>query len=254
MWLDERGHPVISGHPSEPEEAHVLPRAMESLAHLMRCARGQTVHAHAAPAKHLYCLTSGMARKYKLKSDGRRQIVDFLLPGDFFGLTTRPRHAFTVEAVTEGTLVACYARQRLDLLANADLKVGQFIREIACETLSRLQKCLLVIGHVTARRKVGAFIAEMEQRLSVEPSQPFTLMMSRYDIADYLTLSVETVSRALTDLKQSGAISLHGQHRVTVIDRTMLEDDDEEYETDRFHYGTNWRNGPRLVDMPPRRT
>ncbi len=254
MWLDEHSrYPVISGHRGETEQGCALPHTMESLAHLMRCARGQAVHAHGAPAKYLYCLASGMARKYKVKADGRRQIVDFLLPGDFFGLTTRPRHAFTVEAITEGTMVACYARRRLDLLANADIEVGQFIREIACETLSRLQKRLLVLGHATARRKVGAFVAELERRLSVEPSQPFTLMMSRYDIADYLILSVETVSRALTDLKQSGAISLNGQHRVTIIDRTMLEDDEED-ETDSFRRDARWRNGPRLVELPPNRS
>ncbi len=242
MGLNERRlYPAASGRRSATEPVRVLPHAMELLAYLVRCGRGQTVHAHGAPAKHLYRLTSGMARKYKLKADGRRQIVDFLLPGDFFGLTTRPRHAFTVEAVTEGTVVSCYARQPLDRLAGADLEVGQFIREIGCETLSRLQKRLLLLGYGTARRKVGAFITELERRLFVEPSQPFTLMMSRYDIADYLVLSVETVSRALTELKQSGAISLQGQHRVTILDRTMLDDDDEEFEPDDFRggrYGT----------------
>jgi CRP-like cAMP-binding protein len=225
---------------------------MEALAHVMRCARGQTVHTHGEPAKYLYRLVEGTARKHKLRSDGRRQIIDFLLPGDFFGLTIGARHAFTVEAVTEGTLVACYARQHLDLLADADLKVGHSIREIACETLSRLQKRLLVLGHTTARSKVGAFIAEMERRLSVEPSQPFTLTMSRYDIADYLSVSVETVSRALTDLRQSGAISLTRQHHVTILDRTMIEDD-EEPELDNLHRGERWLSGPRVVGFPPNR-
>jgi CRP/FNR family nitrogen fixation transcriptional regulator len=147
-----------------------------------------------------------------------------MLPGDFFGFTARAKHVFAVEAIVEGTIVARYPRRRLEMLADSDLQLGQLIREMAFETISRLQARILILGQMTALERVGSFVLEMAERLSGGGSEPFILVMSRYDIADYLALSAETVSRTLTELRHRGAITFSGTHRLRIVDRSALEE------------------------------
>ena len=198
--------------------------AMESLGKARVCHRGEEIYGREDPAKHWYRLVSGMARKCALLADGRRQIVDFLLPGDFFGFVARHEHFFAVEAVIEGTVVVRYPRRSVELLADANPMVGQRIREVAFDAISRSQARMLILGSRSAAQKVASFLVEMAERLSDRAPDVVVLPMSRYDIADYLALSVETVSRALTDLKQRGVIALAGTHQVTIVDRVALED------------------------------
>jgi CRP/FNR family transcriptional regulator, nitrogen fixation regulation protein len=91
------------------------------------------------------------------------------------------------------------------------------------DAVSRMQELLLILGRTTAREKVGSFLLKMMERCSRQPADP--LPTSRYDIADYLTLSVETVSRSLTELKHRGLIALAGPRRVQIVDRHGLEDE-----------------------------
>jgi CRP/FNR family transcriptional regulator, nitrogen fixation regulation protein len=117
--------------------------------------RGEEVYAPEDPAEHWYRLVSGMARTCAIKADGRRQIVDFLLPGDFFGLITRHAHRFAVEAVVDGTEVTRYPRRKIELLADFDPRIGRLIREAAFEAISR--------AHPRGDErweKVGAFLIE----------------------------------------------------------------------------------------------
>lgn len=213
------------GLDSWPERCREAPVLMESFVVTARCRRGRQIHGSDDPAERWFRIVTGAARKYALKADGRRQIVDFLLPGDFFGFTARDRHAFTVEAVVDGTIVASYPRRRLETLAASDPELGQFIRETAFEAISCQQMRRLLLGPMSARDRVGLFVVEMVERSSHGPLEAADLPMSRYDIADYLALSVETVSRALTDLQHRGAITLAGKHRVRIIDRSLLEQD-----------------------------
>jgi CRP-like cAMP-binding protein len=167
---------------------------------------------------------SGAARRCVIRLDGRRQIVDLLLPGDVFGFTASDEYDYTVEAVAECTVVAAYPRRRVELLADSDPQLAREIRQIAFGALTRLQAQLLILGRITALEKVGSFILEMAARLSAERGNSVALPMSRYDIADYLAVSVETVSRAMTDLKQRGVIKLAGTRTVRIIDRDALEE------------------------------
>jgi CRP/FNR family nitrogen fixation transcriptional regulator len=87
--------------------------------------RGQQIYRQKDPAEYWYRVVSGAARKCVLLADGRRQILDFMLPGDFFGFTARNKHALAAEAIVEGTIVARYPRRRLEMLANSDPEFGQ---------------------------------------------------------------------------------------------------------------------------------
>jgi CRP-like cAMP-binding protein len=200
--------------------------ASDCLAATSRYRRGDEVYAPEDPAEHWYRVMSGMARKCAVRADGRRQIVDFLLPGDFFGLITKHQHRFAVEAVTDGTEVARYPRGKIERLADFDPRIGRLIREAAFEAISRSQARMLILGRMSAQEKVGAFLMEMAERSRAGAAQGLVLAMSRYDIADYLGLAAETVSRTLSDLRQGGAIRFEGAHRVRIIDPAALEDAD----------------------------
>jgi CRP-like cAMP-binding protein len=192
----------------------------------LRCRRGEEIYAPDDRADYWYRVIAGMARKCAVKADGRRQIVDFLLPDDFFGLITRHEHRFAVEAVLDGTEVARYPRGKIERLADFDARIGRRIREAAFEAISRSQSRMLILGRMSALEKVGAFLVEMAERSRPGAPEAVVLTMSRYDIADYLGLAAETVSRTLSDLRQSGAIRLEGAHRVRILDRASLEQGD----------------------------
>jgi CRP/FNR family nitrogen fixation transcriptional regulator len=198
-------------------------KSLDQLAVTTACHRGQEICSQGGPADYWYCVISGAARRCVIRLDGRRQIVDLLLPGDVFGFTADDEYDYTVEAVAEGTIVATYPRRRVEMLADADPRLAREIRQIAFLALARLQAQLLILGRITALEKVGSFILEMAARLSTERSNSVALPMSRYDIADYLAVSVETVSRALTDLKHRGVIKVSGTRIVRIVDRDALD-------------------------------
>jgi CRP-like cAMP-binding protein len=185
--------------------------------------RDQEVCGQSQPARYFYEVLAGVVRRFVVYSNGRRQIVDLLLPGDFCELTTGPEHDSTLEAVMEGTVVAAYLRHDVEAVAETDHDIARDMRELAFESFSRLQNQLLIVGRVTAVEKVGAFLLEMMARLPKDHEGVITLPVSRYDIADYLALSVETVSRVLSDLKAHGIITFIGTRHVKIIDNNALE-------------------------------
>jgi CRP-like cAMP-binding protein len=171
-------------------------------------------------------VVSGSARRCVVRPDGRRQIVDLLLPGDFFGFSNRNEYDSTVEAVVEDTVIASYPRKRVEMMADADPQLAREIRQVAYKALARSRAHLLILGRITAREKVGAFLLELAERSSGGPADRIVLPISRYDIADCLALSVETVCRSLTELKQRGVIALSGTRCVRIFDRQALEEGD----------------------------
>jgi CRP/FNR family transcriptional regulator, nitrogen fixation regulation protein len=202
------------------------PKRLDKLASIVvvrKCHRGQEICCQGQPAKYWYRVTSGTARRCVTRPDGRRQIVELLLPGDFFGFTTRHEYDSTVEAVAEDTIVASYPRRRVEMLAEADPQLSREIRQVMFEALSRLQTQLMILGRITATEKVSSFLLTMAERLSDQTLDRVDLPISRYDIADYLGLSVETVCRSLTS-KKRGLIALSGPRSVRIIDRDALEE------------------------------
>jgi CRP/FNR family nitrogen fixation transcriptional regulator len=202
-------------------------KSLDQLAVLTPFHRGQEICSQGKPADYWYCLVSGAARRCIIRLDGRRQIVDLLLPGDLFGFGAFEDYDSTIEAIAEGTVVAAYPRRRVEMLADSDPRLAREIRQVAFATLYRLQSQLLILGRITALEKVGSFILEMVARLSAGSGNSVALPMSRYDIADYLAVSVETVSRSLTDLKQRGVIKLAGTRNIRIVDRDALEDGEQ---------------------------
>lgn len=164
-----------------------------------------------------YRIVSGATRKYRIRSDGRRQIADIHLPGDFFGFSSKANHGFSVQAIVEGTTIACYPRKTAEALADSDPAVARLIRVSTFAAIDRLEQQMLVVSTMSAPERVKAFLVHFRDRVGRVGEDGLALPITRYDIADLLGLSTETVCRAFTDLRERGAISLEGPRQVTII-------------------------------------
>ncbi len=204
-------------------EASIAPHALQPFARIKRWQRDQDIVCQGNAADDWYCVISGACRQCLVQQDGRRRIVDILLPGDFFGFAIGGAHRFAVQAIAADTIVASYPRREIEALADTDPRVARAIRERAFWTIGRLQEHVLVVGTMTAAEKVRAFLSHMFERLPSRDSR-ITLPVSRYDIADQLGISVETVSRAITELKMSGAIHLGSPRNVELIEARALDE------------------------------
>jgi CRP-like cAMP-binding protein len=227
--------------------------ALERLAVVARYEAGESVYRCNDPIEYWYRVVRGAARKSALSGDGRRHIVDFMLPGDFFGLA-RPRH-FCVEALFPGTLIARYPRVSVERLADCDPLIARNIRELAFEAIARLQGRMVILSRSKALERVSSFLLEMVDRSRISPSHAVFLPMSRYDIADYLGLAVETVSRALTELRQRHTIAFRSVRQVRICDRAALEGlAEKRAEPPRIHppqHGTPALAGRRETNLLP---
>jgi CRP/FNR family nitrogen fixation transcriptional regulator len=191
---------------------------MGGIGTLMSFARNTEIYGESEPAEYLYKLVRGTVRTYKVLSDGRRQVGGFHLPGEVFGLETGSEHAFSAEAISECKILLIKRRSLL-ALAGRNHEVAQQLWELAADELRRLQGHVLLLIK-NAPERVAAFLLEMAER--VAPGDVVELPMSRQDIADYLGLTIETISRTLTHLENSSAIELSSRRRVVLRNRSAL--------------------------------
>lgn len=202
-------------------EAGGVGEAISLMGACMKFDRGAEIFAEDETAEYIYKVASGAVRLSKLLSDGRRQIGAFYLPGDIFGLEAGEVHAFSAEAVVDAQIVLV---KRSALIAEA-VRNGEMARQLWGQTVSHLQRAqshMLLLGRKNAQERIAAFLMEMASRL--ETSGSVELPMSRQDIADYLGLTIETVSRTLTQLERDGLISIPVSRRIMLNDRTALSD------------------------------
>jgi CRP/FNR family nitrogen fixation transcriptional regulator len=162
---------------------------------------------------------SGVVRTCKLLSDGRRQISSFFLPGDVFGLEATVEHRFTAEAVSDVSLIFV-KRSALTALAARDGEVANELWSAATADLRAAQEHVLLLGRKSAQERLAAFLLEMAERTN--GGEAIDLPMSRLDIADYLGLTIETVSRTITQLENAEAISLPTTRHIRLHDRAAL--------------------------------
>jgi CRP/FNR family nitrogen fixation transcriptional regulator len=203
-------------------QPHALKR-LDGCAKFMICGRGQEIPNNPGPAGHWYYVVTGAVRRCAVQPDGRRQIVDLILPQDFFFVSDNQNGA-TIEAIVDETALASYPGSRVEPLAEREVELARELRDIAFQSLTRSQTQLLILGRVTAQEKVGSFLLWLHGRASDGRGQVVVLPVSRYDIADYLAVSVETVCRALTDLRHRGVIALAGKRTIKILNRNALED------------------------------
>lgn len=192
--------------------------AIELMGALVPFARNTEIYGENEPADYLYKVVSGTVRTYKVLVDGRRQIGGFYLPGDMFGLETGDEHACSAEAITDCKIIVI-KRSAVVALAARDNEVARQMWELTGRELQRAQDRILVLIK-SAQERVAGFLLEMADRAS--DGGAVELPMSRQDIADYLGLTIETVSRTLTQLEKTATIELPSSRRILLRNRSAL--------------------------------
>jgi CRP/FNR family transcriptional regulator, anaerobic regulatory protein len=183
---------------------------------------GETVVFEGDRAANVYSLTSGLLRLSKLLPDGRRQIAGFLFPGDFLGITMEEEHAFTAEAVAPSVLCR-FPRKHCDRFVADHPELERRLYAVAAHELAAARQQLVLLGRKTATERVASFLLMLASRCPSEGADEVELPMSRADIADYLGLRIETVSREISALKAVRIIQLTGRQTFRVIDRSLLQ-------------------------------
>ena len=169
--------------------------------------RGTEIFGETEAAEFIYQIIEGAVRSYKLLSDGRRQIGTFHLSGDIFGLENGDVHRFTAEAIVD-TRVRFLKRQGVEDVAEGDASVVRDLLFLTTKNLQHAEDHMLLLGRKTSLEKVAAFLIEMDRRSTA--AGVMELPMCRRDIADYLGLTLETVSRAISVLYSEGILTFVG--------------------------------------------
>jgi CRP/FNR family transcriptional regulator, nitrogen fixation regulation protein len=215
---------ISSGRPANASRigaaiADPLGQSMQLMGAMMAYPRNTEIFGENEPAEYLYKVVSGSVRTYKILSDGRRQVGGFYLPGDIFGLEFADEHTLSAEAVSDAKVLVV-KRSALTALANRDPSVAEQLFALTGRELHRVQdRILLLIKN--ARERVASFLLEMAERAS--ENNTIELPMPRQDIADYLGLTIETVSRTLTSLETASTIEVSPcSRRIVLRNRAAL--------------------------------
>jgi CRP/FNR family nitrogen fixation transcriptional regulator len=203
--------PSMHARPSVPVRSDPFPESPLGLMGApMRFARNVEIYGEDEPAEFLYQVVSGGVRTYRMLDDGRRQVVAFYLPGDIFGVEAADVHLSSAEAMSDSQVLVV---KRSSVLTRAEHEkdLSRQLWTLTVRELQRVQQHSLVLIK-SAEERVAGFLLEMASRCA--GSAAVELPMSRQDIADYLGLTIETVSRTFTQLVQSGVIALETSRHI----------------------------------------
>jgi CRP/FNR family nitrogen fixation transcriptional regulator len=185
--------------------------------------KDEEIYGDGEPCEYVYQVVRGGVRTYKLLNDGRRQIGAFHLPGDVFGLDAGSTHRLTAEAITD-TTVRLVKRRSLEAAAKSNVQVAHHLWTLTASGLRHAEDHMLLLGRKTAMEKVATFLLEMDRRLA--KAGMMALPMCRRDIGDYLGLTLETVSRALSLLSDQGVLVFSSARQIVLRNRQRLADMD----------------------------
>jgi CRP/FNR family transcriptional regulator, nitrogen fixation regulation protein len=198
--------------------AESLQQSLPLMGATMSYPRNTEIFGEDEPSDYLYKVVSGSVRTYKILSDGRRQIGGFYLPGDVFGLESADEHTFSAEAITDSKLLVV-KRSAVAALASRNAGIARELFDLTGRELRRMQERVLLLVK-SAQERVASFLLEMAERASA--GNIVELPMSRQDIADYLGLTIETVSRTLSGLESAAAIEVPTSRRIVLRNRPAL--------------------------------
>ena len=227
--------PLPHGHPCQGCEVRdkavcgVLDRArleeFRNLGWTLKLSSGQALFHEGDPATRVFTLTKGTLKLYKLLADGRRQVTGFLHPGDFLGISVEDEHAFSAEALEEAQL-CWFPRARFDDFVDDHSAMERELYRMAAHELAAAHQQFVLLGRKTATERLASFLVllfERTERPMAGASGMLRLPMSRSDIADYLGLTKETVSRVISALKRERIIRLESLDLVQILDRDRLD-------------------------------
>jgi CRP/FNR family transcriptional regulator len=182
--------------------------------------RGHALFREGDDADTVYRIVSGALRTSRLMPDGRRYVADFLFPGDFVGLNDGALRSTTADTLCDTILVRC-SRRQFDAKLEADRRLGRMILSVLTGRLSNAQERMLLLGRKSAAERVASFLLMMADRAG---GNAIELPMTRSDIADYLGLTIETISRIISRFKARNFIRAEGATTLRIQKREALED------------------------------
>ncbi len=195
-------------------------RAFSKISTDLRRSAQQVICSEDEDADNIYNIRTGAVRISKMLSDGRRQITGFLFAGNFFGLSCKDKYSITAEAITD-VEICVFSRARIMEAFRQFPQLGERVFDMTRTELDSTHDQMLLLGRKTAREKLCSFLLTMRKKNSpaeTPENNPennnVDLPMSRSDIADFLGLTVETISRQFTSLHKLDLIELDGSHRV----------------------------------------
>ena len=213
-------HPRPSGSARPKAGRQVLAHALGLPGTTIVYARKQEIFGQGEEARSVFRVISGAVRSDTILTDGRRQVGSFHLANDLFGFVSGSVHHQSAEAMVE-TRVTVYPRRLFEAAARHDVDLALELWTMALLQLEHQQDHVLLLGRRSALERVAAFLQDVEQRVGT-PGW-FALPMTRRDIADYLGLTVETVSRALSLLEAEGALVRGGTRRIRLCHGTIRQ-------------------------------
>lgn len=175
------------------------------------------------PSEHLYSVTAGSLRLSKLLPDGRRQITGFLFKGDFLGITVHDSHAYSVETL-EPSRLCRFGREHFETMTGHFPHLEHRLYHMAAHELAAAQAQMVILGRKTPKERLASFLLSLTHRAASQGDDPrhLHLSMRRGDIADFLGLTKETVSRTFTQFKTGGLLRLHSQDDIELLDPERL--------------------------------
>ena len=197
--------------------------ALQAIGQTARYARDTTIFGDGDDALYSYKVVSGTVRLCKQLSDGRRQIAEFLQAGDYFGFEWRETHSLTAEAL-EDVVVVRFPRARLDRLGEERRDVQRRLMSLLSHDLCAAQNHLLMLGRQTAKERVASFLLALASRQDAKNGDTIEIAMCRQDIADYLGLTIETVCRAISEIKRARFIGVPNRMQIVLLNRQALRE------------------------------
>jgi len=195
-----------------------LTEAFERLGTRMTCAKDAEIYGQDDEAELLYRVICGVVRTSRLTIDGRRQVGDFYYSGDLFGLEPGPEHRFAAAALADCEVLV--VRRSAVRAFAGDAELDRAILEATRQEMERLQDHVVMLGRKSARERVASFLMSIAQR---QDEAHVDLPMGRQDMADYLGLTIETVSRMLTQLQGDAIVEFPSSRRFQVCKWNALE-------------------------------
>jgi len=197
------------------------PPELEAVGSVVNFARNETIFGEGEEITASYKVLSGVVRLCRLTEDGRRQIAGFRLPGDLIGMEWTGEYEMTAEAVRDVSVIR-YARSRLDRLSKERPSVRDHVLAHLRQDLRAAQEHLIMLGCQSATERVAAFLLQLARRAGARDGQDIDMQLGRQDIADYLGLTLETVSRTFSEMIVRGIIASPKRRHVVIKNMPKL--------------------------------
>ena len=204
------------------EEACAHLADIDKLGQSVRFGRNEIIYSKGDEARYSYRVIEGAVRLSRIFADGRRQIVNFFLPDETFGIELAVEYTSTAEAVGEVVALRC-PRVCIAQLTEGNPDVGQKRLAMLSKSLFAAERHVAMLGHQSARERVASFFLALEMQRRDDDEHTLDLPLSRQDIADYLGLTIETTCRALSELKRQGIIDAPSRRRIVIRDLAGLQ-------------------------------